>query len=677
MSGILIKISKNVFLRPAIHYVLAGFIFAFFIYMITGFFLPANQHTGISILINQQETRFQIFIPFVLSFVLLLVVFGRIELALTAIIPLILGWIGINELWGISGNGHIHFYYFTTPLILGIGTSYCVCLLQGLINSYKYGKPVISYLTFAILFFSVSVITGLIVLQISGYIMPSKVVLIVITGISFVLILPSLLVPYLFSAMVYHKKNKRVEPVTLKSFLVSIIAFLMFLGGSLLLTLIIPILKVLPVGRKKIKYFFHFLISGTLRIVVFCIFPIRKVIEIREKVNFNQPSVIVCNHQSHLDLSIILMLYPKIIVLTNRWVWNNPFYGFVVRFAEFYPIFKGLDQQLADRLQKKVNDGYSILVFPEGTRTIDGRINRFHQGAFWLADKLNIDIQPLLLHGANHCLIKSEFFLRPGSITLRALDKVKVTTVKEGESYRAQSQSLRNLYRREFEKMSTELETPDYFRKRLINQFLYKGPVIEWYGKIKISLEKNYNYFNDLIPRDAGIVDIGCGYGFLSHMLCMVSDKRRILGLDYDGDKIAIARQIETSMDRVRFEEADILNYELPDADVFLLLDVLHYLPAAFHGQVLEKCMQKLNRNGMIIIRDADVEMTTAMWRTRWNEFNSTRFFRFNKTNYASLSYTSGTFIENIASNNNFVVERKDNPTKKSDVTFILKRSAE
>jgi hypothetical protein len=87
--------------------------------------------------------------------------------------------------------------------------------------------------------------------------------------------------------------------------------------------------------------------------------------------------------------------------------------------------------------------------------------------------------------------------------------------------------------------------------------------------------------------------------------------------------------------------------------------------------------MHKVKKDGMIIIRDADADIPARMWRTRWNEFNSTRFFKFNKTNYTSLSYTSGTFIENIASKHNFAVERKENPSKKADVTFILKQSAE
>ncbi|MBK9355865.1 MAG: 1-acyl-sn-glycerol-3-phosphate acyltransferase [Bacteroidales bacterium] len=609
------------------------------------------------------------------SFIILLLVSGRIELTLISMIPILAGWYGLNLLTRVQENGTNYFFLKETALLFGLVTGYSLYLIRGLVNSYKTGESRPPAIISGLFYILLSVLVLLSLLWVAGHPVVSEGTLVTVAGISATLALSGALVPVLFESLVYHKKNKRVEPVTLTSFLVSIIAFLMFLTGSLLLTMIIPLLRIVPVGRDRTRYIFHWLVSATLRIVVYSIFPIRKVIEIRDKVDFSKPSVIVCNHQSHLDLSIILMLHPKIIVLTNKWVWNNPFYGFVVRFAEFYPIFKGLDPQLAERLGKKVAKGYSILVFPEGTRTNDGQINRFHQGAFWLADKLNIDIQPMLLHGANHCMIKREFFLRPGMITLRALRKIKVTSVGDDESYRLQAQALRKIYRREFEKVSEELETPDYFRNRLLSQFLYKGPVIEWYARVKVRLEKNYKRFNSIIPLDATIVDIGCGYGFLSHMLCMVSDKRRILGLDYDSEKIAVAGQIDTSLKNVRFEMADILNYELPAADVFLLLDVLHYLPAGFHRPVIEKCMNKLNSGGMIIIRDADTDLTERMWRTRLNEFYSTRFFRFNKTRADALSFTSGTIIADIAAKHNFVVERDDKSTKKADITFVLKRA--
>ena len=53
---------------------------------------------------------------------------------------------------------------------------------------------------------------------------------------------------------------------------------------------------------------------------------------------FDKPSVIICNHQSHLDLMAVMMLAPNLIILTKDWVWKNPFYGLVIRYADFFPV---------------------------------------------------------------------------------------------------------------------------------------------------------------------------------------------------------------------------------------------------------------------------------------------------------------------------------------------------
>ena len=106
---------------------------------------------------------------------------------------------------------------------------------------------------------------------------------------------------------------------------------------------------------------------------------------------FDKPAVIISNHQSHLDLMCILMLTPNLVVLTNDWVHRNPIYGLVIRYAEFYAVSDGIEANLG-RLADLVRRGYSIVVFPEGTRSPDCRIGRFHRGAFYLAEQLHLDL---------------------------------------------------------------------------------------------------------------------------------------------------------------------------------------------------------------------------------------------------------------------------------------------
>lgn len=124
----------------------------------------------------------------------------------------------------------------------------------------------------------------------------------------------------------------------------------------------------------------------------------------------DRPSVYICNHQSHLDLICLLALSPRMIFLTNDWVWHNPLYGFLIRHAEYYPASEGIDT-LKPRFRSLVDRGYSIAIFPEGTRSKDLRVGRFHQGAFHVAAQLGLDIVPMYLYGTGRCLRKKTYHL--------------------------------------------------------------------------------------------------------------------------------------------------------------------------------------------------------------------------------------------------------------------------
>ncbi|MBQ9185139.1 MAG: glycosyltransferase [Bacteroidales bacterium] len=136
-------------------------------------------------------------------------------------------------------------------------------------------------------------------------------------------------------------------------------------------------------------------------------------------VDFEKPKVLVCNHQSHLDLMCMLIYSPKMVFLTNDWVWNNVFYGFLIRSAEYYPVSQGLDV-IMPKLKDLVARGYSIAVFPEGTRSADCKIRRFHQGAFHIASELGLDVEPMCLYGAGRVLPKTGRWLRKGRIHIDA-----------------------------------------------------------------------------------------------------------------------------------------------------------------------------------------------------------------------------------------------------------------
>ena len=176
------------------------------------------------------------------------------------------------------------------------------------------------------------------------------------------------------------------------------------------------------------------------------------------KENFEKPAIIICNHQSHLDLMTMLIHTPKLVCLTKDWVWNNPFYGYIIRNAEFYPVSEGTET-LMPKLKSLVERGYSIAVYPEGTRSPDCSITRFHQGAFHLAQQLELDILPLVLYGAGKALPKKERHLHKWPIRIEIDKRISPEELQShGDTTMAQASSLRKYYKKRYAEMANRIE---------------------------------------------------------------------------------------------------------------------------------------------------------------------------------------------------------------------------
>lgn len=606
-------------------------------------------------------------------FLILLIAYGRFELAIIAMVPLIVSWLWTLGLMGIFGIQFNIFNIIISTFIFGLGVDYAVFILNALIENRKYGRNELASSKLSILLSALTTFAGIGVLIFAKHPALKSIAALSIIGIGSILFLSFTLLPLCYQFLYSTNSKDRTEPISLYNLFSSVFAFIQFLTGCATLTAIIPVLLILPIKMKTKKYIFHRLVQWGHKFIVFSIFGIRKKFINKEKFDLSSPKIIISNHQSHLDLSLIMMLHPKIIVLTNNWVWNNPFYGFIVKFLDFYPVSKGMDEAI-EPLQKCVNNGYSILVFPEGHRTRDGKISRFHNGAVYLSEKLGLDILPVVVHGANHCMDRNEFFLRNGQITLKFFSPIKKEIFYDYETYILRSKHLLKFFRAEFKNISLELENPDYYSNRLIQSYIYKGPVLEWYLRIKIRLEHNYKFFNNKILRKGVVCDIGCGYGFLAAMLKLVAPGREVIALDYDEQKVLLAKEAHRKIKGLKFEVGDISKVELPKSDTFILNDVLHYMPEKLQVLCVEKCMKNLNEGGQIIIRDADTDLEKRTKGTKLTEFFSTRLLHFNKTKYEGLFFFSGKRIDELALNNGFVVERFDKTKLTSNMVYILTR---
>ncbi len=613
----------------------------------------------------------------VIVFLILLLSFGRIELALLTFIPMAISWVWTLGIMGILGIKFTIFNIIISTFIFGLGIDYSIFIMQGLLQEYKYGvKNLNSYKT-SIFLSAVTTITGIGVLILAKHPALKSMALLSIIGILSVIIISYTLEPALFKLLILNRKKKGKIAFSFQEFLNSTFAWSVFVVGSIYITIIGFILfKLFRFKNKRFKLFLNYSMTYSCRALYHTMFNIRKKIINPNKEKFKKPCIIICNHQSHIDLIYNMSMNPKIIILTNDWVQNSKIYGQLVKMVDFYPVNEGYEA-LIPMLQEKVKDGFSILVYPEGTRSTNYKMKRFHKGAFYLAEKLKLDILPIVLHGAGHCITKGDDLLvKNSTVTVKYLDRITPDNKDYGENYSERAKKIGHYFREVYNKMRLEFEGPKYYRNQLIKNYLYKGPVLEWYLKVKLKLEKNYELFNSLVPRKGKIYDIGCGYGYLSYMLHFISNERVVTGIDHDCEKILVANNCPSKNEKINFECADITKYEFEPADVFLLSDVLHYIPKKDQETVISNCIDNLKDGGMIIIRDANTKLKKRHTGTRFTELFSTKVFGFNKTISESkeLYFISSDDILKIFKKHNMEAEIVDQTKLTSNIVYIIRK---
>jgi 1-acyl-sn-glycerol-3-phosphate acyltransferase len=467
--------------------------------------------------------------------------------------------------------------------------------------------------------------------------------------------------------------SKGFAPISFKTALQTVFAYTFFITGCLLLSVAGFFLLVInPFKRPKAQNVFNWMISKTTWAQLYVMGNLKKRVIYEEKPDFSKPCIFVANHQSVIDILSMSMLSPKMLLLTNKWVWNSPLFGYVVRLAGYYPIFEGADPGI-ELLKAKIDAGYSIAVFPEGTRSKDGKIGRFHKGAFYLAQQLELDIIPVILHDTGKSIAKGSFTMRDAAMTVKVLKRIKFDDPDFGSTYQQKTKAVHQLFKEQYALLDKEFHTPEFFRKRVIENFLFKGPLLEWYMKVKLKMEGNYLVFQNLVPKKGVIIDAGCGYGFMSYMLAYLEPKREITGLDYDESKIEVAENGFEKPANLNFVSSNLQDFTVPNADCIIFSDVLHYLNLQERNRIFTEYASKLLPGGTIIIRDGDNRMAKKHATTRLTEFFSTRILNFNKTEN-KLEFFSFDDMAKLGESLGFETQIIDQTKWTSNLIMVFKR---
>lgn len=133
--------------------------------------------------------------------------------------------------------------------------------------------------------------------------------------------------------------------------------------------------------------------------------------------------VFLANHQSYFDIPALLPVVPaEVRFAAKRSLFRIPVFGWALAVGGFIPIDRddrSRARQAFAEAASRLRAGTSVLFFPEGTRSLDGRLGPFERGGFLLALKSGLPIVPVGIAGSYRALPKGRLSVSPGKVTVR------------------------------------------------------------------------------------------------------------------------------------------------------------------------------------------------------------------------------------------------------------------
>jgi 1-acyl-sn-glycerol-3-phosphate acyltransferase len=161
--------------------------------------------------------------------------------------------------------------------------------------------------------------------------------------------------------------------------------------------------------------------------------PVR--VEGREKVRLGATYVMVANHQSLLDILVLFRLFVHFKWVSKIENFRIPCVGWNMRLNQYIELRRGDKQSIGEMMSaasRTLDSGSSVMMFPEGTRSADGRLKDFKHGAFTLAQGGGVPILPIVVEGTANALPKRGFVLQGRHpITIRVLDEIPHEIIRD------------------------------------------------------------------------------------------------------------------------------------------------------------------------------------------------------------------------------------------------------
>lgn len=153
-----------------------------------------------------------------------------------------------------------------------------------------------------------------------------------------------------------------------------------------------------------------------------------------ENLTINSPAIYVSNHQSNFDIPLLYAGLP----IQFRWMakkelFRIPLFGAAMKRGGYIPIDRSNRKEAMRSLTaaaRRIRAGVSVIIFPEGTRSVDGTLQPFKKGALLLAAKAGVPIIPMAIHGSHQVQPKGSLRINPTPLQLTIMSPITTADLK-------------------------------------------------------------------------------------------------------------------------------------------------------------------------------------------------------------------------------------------------------
>ena len=211
-------------------------------------------------------------------------------------------------------------------------------------------------------------------------------------------------------------------------YLTAVLGF--FIGTALTILIALPARP-----DKKLKIYQNSALTWSRLLAFISGVPVK--VQGLEHLKKDEPVVIVSNHQGAADILILLAYLPVYFrFIIKKELYKIPFFGWYLKKAGYISVDRGVGEKahrMFSEAQEALRSGDSILIFPEGTRSRDGKLQPFKRGSLLLAFKAKVSVVPVAISGSFHILPAKSIFYNLVPVSLKIGKPISL--LKYGSAY--------------------------------------------------------------------------------------------------------------------------------------------------------------------------------------------------------------------------------------------------